>query len=121
MTAGTSALKLVVTDIDDSVTDVRTLTLTDPDGAPLPSFTPGSHIVVECGNGGRTANAYSLTGDGVAPPAYSISVLRCPDGSGGSRWIHDELAVGDTVVTRPPRRIGTPIREWNNSSPVSGR
>lgn len=109
MTADTSTLKLVVTDIDDSVADVRTLTLTDPDGAPLPSFTPGSHIVVECGNGGRTANAYSLTGDGVAPPAYTISVLRCPDGSGGSRWIHDELSLGDTVVTRPPRSAFAPV------------
>lgn len=109
MSADASTLKLVVSDIDDSVADIRTLVLTHPDGAPLPSFTPGSHVVVECGGRGRPANSYSLTGDGVAPPAYVISVLRCPDGSGGSRWIHDELAVGDTVVTRPPRSAFAPV------------
>ncbi|MBX7431434.1 PDR/VanB family oxidoreductase [Mycobacterium sp. Y57] len=83
-----------------------------PDGAPLPSFTPGSHIVVECGGTERRANAYSLTGDGIAPAAYVISVLRCPPesgGSGGSQWIHDELAVGDSVVTRPPRSAFAPV------------
>jgi len=108
-----STLKLVVTAIDDSVDGIRTLTLTHPDGAPLPSFTPGSHIVVECGGPGRPANAYSLTGGGITPSAYVISVLRCGDGvadrPSGSQWIHNELATGDTVVTRPPRSAFAPV------------
>lgn len=105
-----NTLKLVVTGIDDTVGGIRTLTLTDPDGKPLPSFTPGSHIVVECGGGGRaSANAYSLTGEGNSPSAYVISVLRCPDGSGGSRWIHDELTFGDTVAAGPPRSAFAPV------------
>ncbi|MDZ4265513.1 MAG: PDR/VanB family oxidoreductase, partial [Mycobacterium sp.] len=58
---------------------------------------------------GRTANAYSLTGEAITPDAYVISVLRCDDGSGGSRWIHDELAAGDTVVTRLPRSAFAPV------------
>ncbi|MDY6995460.1 MAG: PDR/VanB family oxidoreductase [Actinomycetota bacterium] len=112
MSADSSTLKLVVTAIDDSLADIRTLTLTHPDAAPLPSFTPGSHIVVECGAAGRPANSYSLTGDGIAPEAYVISVLRCAreaGGSGGSEWIHDELAVGDTVVTHLPRSAFAPV------------
>ncbi|MGB3232424.1 MAG: PDR/VanB family oxidoreductase [Mycobacterium sp.] len=108
-----STLKLVVAAVDDTIAGIRTLTLTHPDGAPLPSFPPGSHIVVECGGPGRPANAYSLTGDGISPPAYVISVLRCGEksaaGSSGSRWIHDELAAGDTVVTRPPRSAFAPV------------
>ncbi|NVN48446.1 PDR/VanB family oxidoreductase [Mycobacterium sp. DL] len=102
-------LKLVVTRIDDTIEGIRTVTLARPDGEALPSFTPGSHIVVECGGSGRNANAYSLTGEAITPDEYVISVLRCDDGSGGSRWIHDELAAGDTVVTRLPRSAFAPV------------
>jgi dimethylamine monooxygenase subunit B len=101
-----TTLELVVSSIDDSVPGIRTLTLERPDGAPLPSFTPGSHLVLECGPG---ANAYSLTGDSVQPRQYVVSVLECPDGAGGSRWIHRELAVGDPVVARPPRSAFAPV------------
>lgn len=101
-----NTIKLVVTAVDDTIGGIRTLTLADPDGAALPSFTPGSHIVVDCGG---IANAYSLTGDGNSPTAYVISVLRCDEGAGGSRWIHDELALGDTVAAGPPRSAFAPV------------
>ena len=108
-----TALKLTVAAVDDSIDGIRTLTLTHVDGAPLPSFTPGSHIVVECETTGRPANAYSLTGDGVAPEHYVISVLRRADqpvgAVSGSQWIHDELAVGDTLIARPPRSAFAPV------------
>jgi ferredoxin-NADP reductase len=99
-------LELVVGAIDDSVPGIRTLTLTAADGGVLPSFTPGSHLVIECG---EVANAYSLTSDSVMPHEYVVSVLECPAGAGGSRWIHHELAVGDSVVTRPPRSAFAPV------------
>ncbi|MGW0160579.1 PDR/VanB family oxidoreductase [Mycobacterium sp. NPDC003323] len=104
-----TTLKLVVTAIDDTVADIRTLTLTDPDSATLPAFPAGSHLVLECG---PVSNAYSLTGDGTAPEAYVISVLRCPveaGGSGGSQWIHDELEVGDTLIASLPRSAFAPV------------
>ncbi|MDG4667729.1 PDR/VanB family oxidoreductase [Mycobacterium sp. 236(2023)] len=108
-----TTLKLTVAAIDDSIDGVRTLTLTHVDDTPLPSFTPGSHIVVECGGPGKPANAYSLTGEAVAPEAYVISVLRRADDTdaspSGSRWIHDDLAVGDTLVARPPRSAFAPV------------
>ncbi|BBY90222.1 PDR/VanB family oxidoreductase [Mycolicibacterium tokaiense] len=101
-----TAVELVVKAIDDGVPGVRTLTLARADGATLPSFTPGSHLVIECGG---KANAYSLTSDSVAPCEYTVSVLECLDGAGGSRWIHQELAVGDRVLTRPPRSAFAPV------------
>lgn len=100
-----TALDLVVTAIDDSMADVRSLTMARPDGGTLPSFTPGSHIVMQCGG---VANAYSLTGDSVHPTQYEISVLEQPDGAGGSRWIH-ALQVGDPVSVLPPRSAFAPI------------
>ena len=98
-------LQLTVTAVDDTVPGVRTVTLASPGGEPLPPFTPGSHIVVECG---PVTNAYSLTGDSVRPTEYRISVLENVDGAGGSRWIHARK-VGDTVVVRPPRSAFPPV------------
>lgn len=101
-----SVLELVVVAVDDRIPAIRGLTLAGRDGGPLPSFTPGSHLVLECG---PVANAYSLTGDGVAPTSYAISVLQCAAGSGGSQWIHRELRPGDTVVARAPRSAFAPV------------
>ena len=97
---------LEVVAIDDAVPGIRTLTLARPDRAALPSFTPGSHIVIEYGGG---ANAYSLTGETAAPREYVVSVLECVDGRGGSRWIHHDLSVGDTVRVREPRSAFAPV------------
>lgn len=80
-----TTLSVHVVGIDDDVPGIRTLTLARHDRGPLPPFTPGSHIVIEYVGG---ANAYSLTGDTAAPREYVVSVLECPQGRGGSRWIH---------------------------------
>jgi ferredoxin-NADP reductase len=101
-----TVLHLVVRAIDDALPGIRTLTLSRQDGAPLPSFTPGSHLVIECG---EVLNAYSLTGESVTPPAYVVSVLECAAGSGGSRWLHRELVVGDPIVARVPRSAFAPV------------
>ncbi len=100
-----SALELTVVGVDDRIPGIRGLTLARRDGGPLPSFPPGSHLAIECG---RVVNAYSLTGDGLAPTHYAISVLECPNGSGGSRWVH-QLRVGDTVAARTPRSGFAPV------------
>ncbi|MEH3066598.1 MAG: iron-sulfur cluster-binding domain-containing protein [Aeromicrobium erythreum] len=42
-------LSLVVAAVDDTVPGVRSVRLVRPDGASLPGFTPGSHVVVTCG------------------------------------------------------------------------
>ncbi|MET0698754.1 MAG: PDR/VanB family oxidoreductase [Mycobacterium sp.] len=100
-----TGLHLVVRTIDDGLPGIRTLTLARPDGAALPSFTPGSHLVIQCG---PVTNAYSLTGDSVAPVTYTVSVLDNPAGAGGSRWIH-ELSVGDSIGTVAPRSAFAPV------------
>ncbi len=101
-----STLRLEVVAVDDGVPGIRTLTLARTDRAVLPSFTPGSHVVIEYPGG---ANAYSLTGETAAPREYVVSVRDCPDGRGGSRWIHRDLAVGATVVVHPPRSAFAPV------------
>lgn len=100
-------LTVVVRDVDDSVPGIRSISLQKPDQSVLPSFTPGSHIVVDCGS---VSNAYSLTGDSVFPQMYTFSVLRVADGSGGSQWIHDHVRVGDELTIRAPRSAFAPIQ-----------
>jgi dimethylamine monooxygenase subunit B len=97
--------------------DVRKLVLRTTDGSALPSFTPGSHIAVECGDGRR--NAYSLTGPGVEPDHYAISVRLAADGRGGSRWLH-EVAVGQAVSVSPPRSDFPPVLSARHHMLVAG-
>ena len=106
-------LDLIVTAIDDSVPGIRGLTLEGAGGAPLPGYVPGSHVVIRVG--GR-ANAYSLTGDGVEPAAYTVSVLRvdpATGGRGGSAAIHDSMRVGDALVADLPRSAFAPVARAN--------
>lgn len=113
-------LDLIVTEIDDSVPGIRGLGLAGLDDAPLPGYVPGSHLVVRVG--GR-ANAYSLTGDGIEPTAYTLSVLRvdpAAGGRGGSAFIHDNLAVGDTLVAELPRSAFAPVARASRHLLVAG-
>ncbi len=95
---------------------VRHLSLAAGDGAPLASFTPGSHITVEAG--GR-CNAYSLTGEYLNPRTYDISVLATPDGT-GSRWLHERVEVGDRLMVSPPRSAFAPVAAARHHVLVAG-
>jgi ferredoxin-NADP reductase len=96
---------------------VRSLRFVSPAGDTLPSFVPGSHVVLEAG--ART-NAYSLTGSFLEPDAYEISVLRIADGHGGSRWLHDELKVGQEVAVSPARSGFPPVTSARHHLFVAG-
>jgi len=71
------------------------------DGAELPAWEPGSHIDLVLPTG--EVRQYSLCGPREDRGHYRVAVLREPDGSGGSAYVHDRLAVGDRVEVRGPR------------------
>lgn len=98
-------LRLEVAKVSVETDSVISITFRDPTGAPLPCYVPGSHLVVQYGDG---ANAYSLTGSGRAPSEYTISVLRVEDGTGGSLAMH-RLSVGDRVRVSLPRSAFAPV------------
>lgn len=81
--------------------DVVALTLADPDGGLLPSWTPGAHIDVRLPSGRR--RQYSLCGSPGRRTDYRIAVRRIADGGGGSIEMHDSFDVGDTLVFEGPR------------------
>jgi ferredoxin-NADP reductase len=100
-----ATMKLVVAHIDEPVPGIRSLWLRAPGGTSLPPFVPGSHLTLDCGG---KRNSYSLTNDGLDPQEYCVSVLHVRDGRGGSRWVHEQLAVGDIVDVLPPRSAFAP-------------
>jgi NAD(P)H-flavin reductase len=91
----------VVTKRELVAPDVVALTLADPDGGLLPSWTPGGHIDVQLPSGRR--RQYSLSGPPGRRTDYRIAVRRIADGGGGSVEMHDAYQVGDTLVFEGPR------------------
>jgi len=88
-----------VTPVAEGVVRLR---LVSPDGKPLPRWTAGSHIDVECGTP-ELSRQYSLCGDPDDAGAFEIAVLHEPEGRGGSAWVHANVKPGDRLRIRGPR------------------
>ena len=68
----------------------------------LPRWQPGAHIDLVLPSGDE--RQYSLLPSPLPDAStWRIAVLREPSGRGGSLWLHDSLAVGDTIRVRGPR------------------
>ena len=80
------------------------LRLVAPDGQPLPRWTPGSHIDVECGDP-DLSRQYSLCGDPAERDALEIAVLRETEGRGGSAWVHANVQAPATGSRSAARAI----------------
>jgi cytochrome P450/ferredoxin-NADP reductase len=80
---------------------VAALTLADIDGQPLPRWEPGAHVdlIID----GVATRQYSLCGDPADQHAWRLGILRDPNGTGGSLYVHDNLQEGDIVRVRGPR------------------
>ncbi|MCV7424259.1 MOSC domain-containing protein [Mycobacterium yunnanensis] len=95
---------LRVTSVRDESSEVRSLTLADPDGGRLPTWAPGQSITVRLhpdAEGAAVLRNYSLSN----PPgagSYRIGVKREPLGR-GSGFLHTGVRVGDLVDVAAPR------------------
>ena len=73
------------------------------DGSALPSFSGGSHVVVEMDDHGtRRLNPYSLMSDPADTSGYEISVRRDDVGRGGSLYLHNHVQAGMQMVLSHP-------------------
>lgn len=90
---------LLVTRKQRIAENVVALTLSDPDGRPLPPWTPGAHVDIALEPG--LSRQYSLTG-GEGSGVWRIAVLRVPAGR-GSRYLHDMVAPGSVLRIDGPR------------------
>ncbi|HGM6785255.1 TPA: 2Fe-2S iron-sulfur cluster-binding protein [Pseudomonas aeruginosa] len=84
---------------------VREFTFEAEEGS-LPAFSSGSHVQVAMPLEGRTLrNAYSLLGDPADPRRYRIAVRLQDDSRGGSRYLHEQVAVGDRLQLSVPHNL----------------
>jgi vanillate O-demethylase ferredoxin subunit len=80
---------------------IKRIILQDPDGWELPPFEAGAHLDICLPQGG--VRQFSLSGDPAARERYEIAVQASREGRGGSAWLHDRVAVGDTLYASLPR------------------
>ncbi len=95
-----SDVDVIVTTRDTSIEGVVVFELTSHDGAPLPDWTPGSHVDVLLPSG--LIRQYSLCGE-PGSATWRLGVLREADARGGSKWMCDALQPGQKLRLAGPR------------------
>ncbi|HWJ08875.1 MAG TPA: cytochrome P450/oxidoreductase [Nocardioides sp.] len=77
------------------------LTLVDPSGGRLPSWSAGAHVdlVLDA----SLTRQYSLCGSAADESSWKVGVLLDPRSRGGSAYVHESLGEGSTVRVRGPR------------------
>lgn len=94
-------LQMTVTAKTPLAEDILELVLSSTDGAPLPGFDGGAHVDLHLAP--DLVRQYSLTNPSTTPSDYRVAVARDGASRGGSRFVHDALAVGATVTVSAPR------------------
>jgi len=96
--------RLEVMSVDTLATgpDILRIRLKSPTGAPLPQWTPGAHVDVECGDTGLSRQ-YSLCGDLDDRHHWELAIQRDALSRGGSAWLHRYARVGAVLRLRGPR------------------
>ena len=85
---------------------VKRFRLERVDGAAMPIFSGGSHVVVAMRDGDiLRRNTYSLMSSPRDTSAYELSILRVENSRGGSAFLHEKLKVGDTLVISQPLNL----------------
>lgn len=94
-------LRLVVADARSAARDVRWLELRSTDGKALPPFSPGSHLEIDVAPG--VIRHYSICNDPCETDRYCIGVGLARDSRGGSKFMHQQVRVGDVLACSAPR------------------
>lgn len=98
-----SAIPVVVKQVRPVTPLIREFTLAREDGAPLPAFSGGAHVVVVMPGSARTLrNPYSLMGSSEDLASYRIAVRLSESSRGGSRFMHEAVGPGTRLAITPP-------------------
>jgi vanillate O-demethylase ferredoxin subunit len=96
-----TTVRTVVAGVEEAGRDIKLFTLVDPDRWELPPFKPGAHVDLHLPNG--LVRTYSLCNEPADSRRYVIGVKREAEGRGGSRALHDDVGIGDTIGVSLPR------------------
>lgn len=94
-------LQLKVTAIETLTPTIKSFRLEAAEGGELPHWTAGAHLVFSLEN--DLKKSYSLAGDPAECGFYLTAVLREEHGEGGSKHMHDQVAIGDVLTATEPQ------------------
>jgi tetrachlorobenzoquinone reductase len=101
-TAASHLIDARLTDIRPVARDTQLYTFARRDGAPLPPYKPGAHIDLHLPNGLTRQFSLVLPTSG-NPDSYTVGVKRDENSRGGSRYIIEQMKVGDEIKISAPR------------------
>ena len=80
---------------------ILSLELRQSDGTPLPAFEPGAHVDLHLTD--DLVRSYSLLNSTANGRGYEIAILNDSNSTGGSRYVHEQLRVGQSLTISRPR------------------
>jgi ferredoxin-NADP reductase len=99
-------MKLRIAHIEALSPAIKRIAFAAPDGAMLPAYSAGAHIMLEIPGPGRVwKNAYSLVSPPTQRAAYDIVVRRVEPSRGGSAWLHDHATPGQELEVGLPTNL----------------
>jgi ferredoxin-NADP reductase len=100
-------LLLRVKQIEGLSPGLKRVALEAADGGQLPVASAGAHLTLTLQAPERTfRNSYSIVSDAsVQRDHYALIVRRVPTSRGGSAFVHERLAVGDTLTATVPLNL----------------
>jgi len=116
MTDGSTDVR--VKRISYEVDGINSYELVSAAGRDLEPFTAGSHIDLYLPNG--MVRSYSLVNDQRERHRYVIAINKEVAGRGGSRFLHDNLRVGDIVSVSRPRNNFALCEQAEHSILIAG-
>lgn len=95
-----------VSQVEPLTEQVKRFTLVATDGKPLPAFSGGSHVIVQMSDGdNQYSNAYSLLSSPHDTSCYQIAVRLEENSRGGSRFLHQQVKVGNRLTISTPNNL----------------
>ncbi len=94
-------LTLEVCELEEVADSVLLVNLKSAQGEDLPSFTPGAHIDLFVDDS-ITRKSFSLINHTHTFNQYSIAIWLEENGRGGSKWLHENLALGTRIQASFP-------------------
>ena len=93
-------LILKVNKLQQLTSGIKRFEFVSPVGDDLPVFTAGAHLDFHLDNG--LIRSYSLANNPGESNRYVTAVLREETGGGGSKYMHDNVSVGDELKVTGP-------------------
>jgi ferredoxin-NADP reductase/predicted pyridoxine 5'-phosphate oxidase superfamily flavin-nucleotide-binding protein len=102
---GNGELELLITGVRQLTPKIRAYELQHPECKALPAVSAGSHIKVPVllADGSASSRHYSINSNPEQRNHYEIAVLLDEQGSGGSRFVHENYQVGMRIHCALPR------------------